>query len=98
MRLTSRCGNYAKRIKPLSKVLAKYFFISENEARLSVNDIAPVVRYFKVKKIYLTCYNSKIEVSTKLDSNTCCIELDTRIEDGSVCCENNITLWFPSIL
>ena len=97
MKLTNKHGIYAKRIKPLSYFMLKYFGVPENEAEESVSDIAPLVRYFKSNKIYLTYLNHKIEASTKQTPQVCNIMLNTYLEDNAVCCENCITLLFPDL-
>ena len=56
MKLTNKHGIYAKRIKPLSDFMLKYFNVTENETKESVSDVAPLVRYFKPDKIYLTYF------------------------------------------
>jgi len=97
MKLTNKYGNYAKRIKPLSDFMFKYFDVPEEETRRSVNDIAPLVRYFKPDKVYLTYLNHKLEVNTRPTPQTCNIVLNTYLEDNAVCCENYIILQFPDL-
>ena len=97
MKLTNRHGIYAKRIKPLSDFMLKYFDVPENETRESVSEIAPLVRYFKPDKVYLTYLNHKLEASTKPIPQVCNIVLNTYLEDNIVCCENYIILLFPDL-
>ena len=97
MKLTNKHGIYAKRIKPLSDFMYKYLNVPENETEESVSDVAPLVRYFKSDKIYLTYLNHKIEASTKPTPQVCNIVLNTYLVDNAVCCENCITLLFPDL-
>jgi hypothetical protein len=97
MKLTNRHGNYAKRIKPFSDFMLKYFDVPEMETRRSVSDIAPLVRYFKPDKIYLIYLNHKLEASTKPTQQVCNIVLNTYLENNIVCCEDYIILQFPDL-
>ena len=97
MKLTNKHGNYAKRIRAISDLISAFFNVPESEVRHSVSDIAPLVRYFKSDKIYLTNFNNKLEANTKPVIQTCNIVLSTYIENNIVCCEDYITLLFPDI-
>ena len=62
MRLTGKRCNNAKRAKQFALVMQTYFNISEDESNAAIAKIAPVVRYFKSKNIYLTKNGNEIEV------------------------------------
>lgn len=74
-----------------------YFDSLEQETRDIVSNIASTVRYFKPKKVYLTQMTKRIDVSTQCEDRICSVMLDTYIDDGVVCCNDTITLLFPSI-
>ena len=47
MKLTTKHGTYAKRVKPFSLSLMFYLDATEQMTRDLVSDLAPIVRYFK---------------------------------------------------
>lgn len=97
MKLTNKHGNYAKRIKPLSRTLQTYLDVPEHVIIEAVTVIAPLVRYFKSNSIFLTLKNNTIDADTKQFEGVYNIVLHTYIEDDVVCCDDYITLLFPPI-
>ena len=96
MRLTGKRCNNAKRAKQFALVMQTYFNISEDESNAAIAKIAPVVRYFKSKNIYLTKNGNEIEVDTCINPHVCNILLDVYIEDEAIYCKDYITLLFPN--
>lgn len=95
MRLTGKRSNNAKRARQFVDFMKTYFNISENEANESITKIAPIVRYFKCKNIYLTKNGNEIEVDTLYNPNICNILLDVYIDNEAIYCQDYITLLFP---
>ena len=98
MKLTTKHGTYAKRIKSFSLSLMFYLDATEQMTRDLVSDLAPIVRYFKSKEIYITRATDKLVADRNFDGCTCAVKIETYLEDNAVCCNDKfITLMFPSI-
>ena len=97
MKITNATGTYAKRINPLIKLFWTYFDAHESSTREVVSRAAALVRYFKSKKIYFTVATEGVVADTRQINGACNIVLDTYIENKAVCCEDTVTLLFPTI-
>lgn len=97
MKLTNRHSTYAKRIKPFILLMFMCFDSLEQDTRDIISSIASTVRYFKSKKVYLTQMTKRIDVNTQYEDSVCSVMLNTYIDDCAVCCNDTITLLFPSI-
>ena len=97
MKITNATGTYAKRINPLIKLFWTYFDAHESNTREAVSRAAALVRYFKSKKIYFTVSAKEVVADTRSVDGACNIVLDIYIENKAVCCEDTITLLFPTI-
>lgn len=97
MKLTTKHGTYAKRVKPLVIFLFVYLGALEEETISMVSDLAGKVRYFKAKKVYITGGAYKLNVDTQPEDGCCNVMLETFLEDGAVCCNDSATLVFPSL-
>jgi len=98
MRLTGKNSNFPKRAKQFINILKDYFNISDEEANNTIVKMAPIIRYFKYKNVYLTKNSNEIEIDNKCNSYKCNIILNTYIEDDSLYCEDIFTLLFPQII
>lgn len=96
MKITNSTGTYAKNIKPFIKLFWDYFDNYETNIRDVLRKAAALVRYFNSKKIYFTL-GEGVVVDTRPINSACNIVLDTYIENKTVCCEDTVTLLFPTI-
>lgn len=97
MKITNATGTYAKRISSLIRLFAIYLDATESMTRDAVSHAAALVRYFNAKHIYFSRATSKVTADTVPDDDCINIELSTYIKDGIVCCDDVVTLLFPSI-
>ena len=97
MKLTTKHGTYAKRIKPLVLFMFEYFDVFEEATKEMVSNLASTVRYFRANKVYIIESTNKLEVETRQTDYCCNVMLETYLQDGAVCCNDLITLLFPSL-
>ena len=95
MKLTGRCGKYAKRITPLIRAFWIYLDSNESMTRDALSHAVSLVRYFKANKIYFNRCVNKVTADTRQED--ACLLLDVYIENDVICCNDSITLLFPSI-
>ena len=96
MKITNSTGIYTKNIKPFIKLFWDYFDNYETNTKNVLRKSAALVRCFNSKKIYFTL-GEGVVVDISPINNACNIVLDTYIENKTVCCEDTVTLLFPTI-
>lgn len=98
MKLTTKHGIYAKRILPLEVFMFTYLDALPEMTKEAVSIIAPNVRYFKSKHVYISRSTEKLIVETRHEERDACyVMLDTYLDNGVVCIEDHATLLFPAI-
>ena len=96
MKIINSTSTHVKNIKPFIKLFWDYFDNYETNIRDVLRKAAALVRYFNSKKIYFTLDGGVVADTCPID-NMCNIVLDTYIENKAVCCEDTVTLLFPTI-